>query len=60
MNDKVTNHEAYGIGTYSFFADYEVTVKNAIKTPKNNGIKFTNAFTVFLSGKGAINHIIND
>ncbi len=24
VNDKVTSHEAYGVGAYSFFADYEV------------------------------------
>ncbi len=35
-------------------------MKNAFKTPKNAGIKLQNALIVFLSGKGGINHVVND
>lgn len=60
VGNQVTSHEAYGIGVYSYFADYDVKIKNAIKTPNNPGVKVVNALTVFLNGKGSINHIIND
>lgn len=60
MSDSVTSHEVYGIGVYSYFADYDVKIKNAIKTPNHAGIKVVNALTVFLNGKGSINHIVND
>lgn len=60
VGNSVTQHEAYGVGVYSYFADYEVKMKNAIKTPNVPGVKVVNALAVFLNGKGGINHIIND
>jgi len=59
VGDHVTNHKAYGIGTYSFFRDHNVDVQNGIIAPNKPGIEFTNAFSRFLSGKGSIKHVIN-
>ena len=52
VGDNVTNHEAYGIGVYSFFRDNWVTVNSGIKSPERAGIAFHNALSVFLDGKG--------
>lgn len=60
VGDTVTQHTAYGVGVYSFFRDYEVTVPNAIVAPEKPGIKFVNSFTLFLNGKGGITSIIDD
>ena len=60
MNDNVTSHSAYGIGVYSFFRDDSVAVANGISTPSRAGVSVFNAMSVFLNGKGSINHIINN
>jgi hypothetical protein len=58
--DNVTSHEAYGIGAYAYFRDYDVNQPEGILAPKKPGITFTNSLTVFLNGKGSIKHIIDD
>ena len=60
VGDHVQNHEAWGIGAYSFFRDFQVNVESGIRTPQRSGIKFTNSLSVFLNGNGGINHVIND
>jgi hypothetical protein len=57
--DNVTDHQAYGIGVYSFFRDFEVTVENGIKAPTTPGVTFTNSLSVLLNGYGQISHVIN-
>jgi len=59
VNTSVLNHTAYGVGVYSFFRDYDVTVNTAISTPTGSGIQFFSSLTVFLNGNGGINHVIN-
>ena len=57
----VTFHTAYGVGVYSFFRDHDVHVKTAIRAPiYKPTIQFVHPFTVFLSGKGSIEHVLND
>lgn len=53
----VRDHEAHGVGLYSFFRDHEVVVRTAIKTPP--GARVVNAFTRFLDGKGEIASVHN-
>lgn len=60
VDPSVTNHEAWGVGVYSFFRDHDVTVQMGISAPTGEGIRFVNPLTVFLDGKGRINHILND
>lgn len=56
----MTNHDAYGIGVYSFFRDYDVTVVSGIKAPEVSGVNFTDSISVFLNGNGGIQHVINN
>lgn len=60
VNDKVNNFEGFGIGAYSFFRDNEVEVKSGIKAPSKPGVTLTNSLSVFLNGKGKIDHIIDE
>lgn len=60
VGDNVQNHEAWGVGVYSFFRDHSVNMENGIKSPLNDGIKFHNSLSVFLNGNGSIKHIINE
>lgn len=59
---KVTQHQAYGVGTYSFFRDHPVKVANGFKIDAplqtNNNIQFTNVFTWFIAGHGEMTHTI--
>jgi len=61
--DHVINHEAYGLGIYSFFSgeptvSNNVRLENAIEVPGNSGIKITHIST-FAGLNGGINHSIN-
>jgi hypothetical protein len=60
--DKVTSHEAWGVGVYSFFRDGPVKAHSAIEAPAATGVKFHNLTTIWLNGKAGseISHIIND
>lgn len=60
VNDNVTNHNAYGLGVYSFFRDHEVFVQSSIKGPNKPGVIFENSLSVYLSGNGGIHHIVNN
>jgi len=60
VDSSVTNHEAYGIGVYSYFRDYDVTAISGIKAPEVSGVKFTDSIAVFLNGNGGIQHVINN
>lgn len=56
----VTSHEAFGVGVYQFFRDFNVTVKSGIAAPDTPGVTFENSLCVHLSGLGEITHVIND
>jgi len=57
----VTNHEAWGLGSYcNFTADPTVNAYHAFEVPNTPGVKFHDLLTVSLGGKGTIIHIIND
>ncbi len=62
--DNVINHEAYGLGIYSFFSgeptvSNNVRLENAMEVPGNSGIEITHIST-FAGLNGGINHSIND
>ncbi len=59
VGDKVTSHEAWGLGIYSYFTAAQVLADNAIETPDANGIKIHHMVDVHLGGKGGITHVIN-
>jgi hypothetical protein len=60
--DKVTSHEAWGVGVYAFFRDAPVKAHSAIEAPTVPGVKFHNLTTVWLNGQAGseITHIINN
>ncbi len=60
--DKVTSHEAWGVGVYCFFRDGPVKADSAIEAPSSTGIRFHNLTTIWLDGKAEseITHIVND
>ena len=47
--DRVTSHEAWGVGVYSFFRDAAVKAHSAIEAPAVPGVKFHNMTTVWLN-----------
>jgi hypothetical protein len=61
--NNVQNHEAYGLGIYSFFSgeptvSNNVRLENAMEVPNNSGIVITHIST-FAGLNGGINHSIN-
>ncbi|WEK55043.1 MAG: Ig-like domain-containing protein [Candidatus Cohnella colombiensis] len=60
--DHVKNHEAYGLGVYSFFRDAAVKLESAIEIPDTPGVKIHHATSVFLGGVvgSEITHIVNN
>jgi hypothetical protein len=58
--DKVTTHEAWGLGAYSVFRKPNVVLTRAIEVPVKPTIRFHHAMTIALDDKGEITHVIND
>lgn len=61
--DNVQNHEAYGLGIYSFFSgeltvSNNVRLENAMEVPNHSGISIQHIAT-FAGINGGINHSIN-
>jgi hypothetical protein len=56
----VKQHHAWGVGIYHFFRDYPVVVKTAISTPPAVQDSFVSPLSVYLNGKGRVDHVIND
>ena len=63
VSNKVKNHEAWGLGSYSFFNQgVDIFAANAFEVPNSPGIKIHNMLTIFLDpskGKGGISNVIN-
>lgn len=65
VTDKVTSHQAWGVGIYCFFdTNPEVKLHSAIEVPDSttglNGAMFHDMTTVSLGGTGEITHAINN
>jgi len=60
VGNTVKTHTAWGVGIYSFFRDFTVTTPSGIKSPTSSGIRFIHPFTRYLSGNGAIAHVLDD
>ncbi len=63
VGDKVTTHEAWGLGIYHVFRRPGVMCESAIETPTAPGIKIHHMMTFRLGGNQGgtgINHVIND
>jgi hypothetical protein len=60
VGNNVRTHTGWGTGIYSFFRDFDVTTPSGIKAPTGSGIRFIHPFTRYLSGNGAITHILDN
>jgi hypothetical protein len=59
--NSVTSHEAWGVGSYSFFnTNPSIVVARSFEVPDNAGVRFHDLVSVSLGGVGTINHVIND
>ncbi len=59
--DSVTNHEAWGLGSYSFFNQgVDIHSASGFEVPVASGVKLHDVLTVFLNGSGGIDHVVND
>jgi hypothetical protein len=58
--DKVTSHEAWGLGIYSVFRHPNVDLRRAIEVPRSAGVKFHHMITVALGNQGQIENVIDD
>ncbi|MFD2329592.1 glycosyl hydrolase [Cohnella sp. GCM10020058] len=57
--DGVKDHEAWGLGVYSYFRDAVVKLDSAIEVPDVPGVKIHHATSVLLAGNGEISHVVN-
>ncbi|MET8200216.1 discoidin domain-containing protein [Micromonospora taraxaci] len=59
--DSVTSHQAWGLGSYSYFnVNPAVVAERSFEVPNNPNVRFTNMVTVSLGGVGTINRVINN
>jgi hypothetical protein len=58
--DRVTNHEAWGLGIYSVFRHPNVTLTRAIEVPEKPTVRFHHMITVALDDKGEISNVIDN
>lgn len=58
--DTVKNHEASGLGIYSYFRDAPIILENSAEAPKGPGIRFRNIMTFWLNGdtSSSVNNVI--
>ncbi|MGL1933675.1 MAG: coagulation factor 5/8 type domain-containing protein [Fibrobacterales bacterium] len=60
VGDGVTEHEAYGLGMYSFFYN-EVRMANAVETPEVSGMHIEDIVTVtFSDAGGGMENVVNN
>jgi hypothetical protein len=57
--DRVTTHEAWGLGIYSVFRHPNVVLTRAIEVPVNPNVRFHSMITICLGDKGEIGNVID-
>ncbi|WP_374945875.1 discoidin domain-containing protein [Agreia sp.] len=61
VGDSVTQHQAWGLGAYSFNeADPSIVTESGFEAPDVPGVQLRNLLTVSLGGNGIITHVINE
>jgi hypothetical protein len=58
--DRVTMHEAWGLGIYSVFRHSDVVLTRAIEVPQVPGVRFHHMITVALDNLGEISNVIDN
>jgi len=60
VSDRVTSHQAWGFGIYSFFdLGIDIVEDNAMTVPTTSEVEIHDAGTVWLAGSGQITAVIN-
>ncbi|MFG2958293.1 discoidin domain-containing protein [Streptomyces sp. NPDC048291] len=58
--DTVTNHEAWGLGSYcNYTADPTIVQSNGFQVPTGSGIKMHDLLVISLGGMGQYAHVVN-
>ncbi|MEU3862455.1 coagulation factor 5/8 type domain-containing protein [Streptomyces sp. NPDC028722] len=61
VGDKVTAHEAWGLGSYcNYTADPGIVQHHGFAAPNTAGVKFHDLLVVSLGGQGQYEHVINE
>src|SRR4030095_2004274 len=61
VSDSVKTHEAWGMGSYSFFnVGPDIHAARAFEVPVTPGVKLHDILSVFLNANGGIDHVVND
>lgn len=60
VGDEVTNHEAWGLGIYSYHRDAKVDLNCVMEVPEQENIKVHNICSVMITGNPGISHVINN
>ena len=61
VDDSVATHEAWGMGSYSFFnVGPDIHAARAFEVPVAPGVKLHDLLSVFLNANGGIDHVVND
>ncbi|MEC3979766.1 sialidase [Amycolatopsis sp. H20-H5] len=59
--DSVTSHEAWGLGSYSYFdVNPAVVAARSFEVPDTPGVRLHHLVSVSLGGVGTIRHVVND
>ncbi|MEV7151811.1 MULTISPECIES: discoidin domain-containing protein [unclassified Streptomyces] len=59
--DTVTNHEAWGLGSYcNYTADPSIVQSNGFQVPTGSGIKMHDLLVISLGGMGQYAHVVNN
>ncbi|MFC5664498.1 discoidin domain-containing protein [Kitasatospora misakiensis] len=60
VDDHVTTHEGWGIGSYCYFnVDPTIRMDHGFEAPVRPGVRFHDLLVVSLSGNGQFEHVIN-
>ncbi len=60
VGDQVKNHEAWGLGIYSYHRDAKVDLNCVMEVPELENIKVHNICSVMITGNPGISHVINN
>jgi hypothetical protein len=59
--DRVTTHEAWGLGSYCFFSvDPTIHASRAFEVPVTPGVKLHDILSLSITNHGTIDHVVND
>ncbi|MFE9425266.1 discoidin domain-containing protein [Kitasatospora sp. NPDC006697] len=60
VDDNVTTHEAWGVGSYCYFnVDPTIRMDHGFEVPNTPNVKLHDALVVSLGGDGQFNHVVN-